>query len=483
MRHWQRGLVVLIFVVALGPGASEEAASQPRPDLDFRVSLDELGFVEAASKPTLAAIAAAVPNATDVFVFSHGWNNDRASAEKAYRDFTQGMVAMRPAGRLPATFKPFSIGLYWPSALFPLSCTEAASGKSAVDGWARAAFPSAVTRPGFNQEVDRIHKAVDDELKSGPIARATVEELAGLVSEWSVREGSGRDAEMDGEATILGQSADATLRFYEDALARNRDVASAGNLKVDSLCGVLNVTTFWTMKRRAGVVGARGGYEILTTIRKAGGAAVKIHLIGHSFGTKVLSAALLGVAGQAAQRVSSLTLLQGAFSHFGFTEVAALRSFGINATSGGLYAAVVNARLVDGYVAVTYSPLDRPNAIFYPLGAAVAQDYLAFRMDPNKGPALVTVFAARPRDEAIAAPPLPRSGGVAPVPKYGALGANGSLGTSGKYFKLTTGYQGNGLPRDRGVLNVDASDVITGHSDYFKDEVYRLLWDVVLLSR
>ena len=44
---------------------------------------------------------AADPTITDIFVFSHGWNNDWNVATKRYRDFIGGYLAHRAAAGLP----------------------------------------------------------------------------------------------------------------------------------------------------------------------------------------------------------------------------------------------------------------------------------------------------------------------------------------------------------------------------------------------
>jgi len=45
-----------------------------------------------------------------------------------------------------------------------------------------------------------------------------------------------------------------------------------------------------------------------------------VHLIGHSFGARLVSFALSGVGAPAASPVASLLLLQGAFSHWSFAH-------------------------------------------------------------------------------------------------------------------------------------------------------------------
>jgi pimeloyl-ACP methyl ester carboxylesterase len=67
--------------------------------------------------------------------------------------------------------------------------------------------------------------------------------------------------------------------------------------------------SFWLMKRRAGQVGTRFGREYLSVLT----GSVRTHLIGHSFGGKLATAAVA-----AGGRPESLTLLLAAFSAFAF---------------------------------------------------------------------------------------------------------------------------------------------------------------------
>jgi hypothetical protein len=77
---------------------------------------------------------------------------------------------------------------------------------------------------------------------------------------------------------------------------------------------ILRVLTVYQMKDRAGTVGAFGVGPLLRDLLAA--KEVKLHLIGHSFGGKVmLSAIAVGEPFAAGRKVESLLLLQPAVSH------------------------------------------------------------------------------------------------------------------------------------------------------------------------
>jgi pimeloyl-ACP methyl ester carboxylesterase len=67
------------------------------------------------------------------------------------------------------------------------------------------------------------------------------------------------------------------------------------------------------------VVGKEGLGPLLGRIHQAD-PQVRIHLIGHSFGARLVSFALAGLPDPANSPVKSLYLLQGAFSHFAFAD-------------------------------------------------------------------------------------------------------------------------------------------------------------------
>ena len=54
---------------------------------------------------------------TDVFLFSHGWNNDWKAATKRYESFITGVQSLRTKHnlRLPDPYRPLLVGIFWPS--------------------------------------------------------------------------------------------------------------------------------------------------------------------------------------------------------------------------------------------------------------------------------------------------------------------------------------------------------------------------------
>lgn len=70
------------------------------------------------------------------------------------------------------------------------------------------------------------------------------------------------------------------------------------------------------MKDRAGHIGRSGLAPVLARLRAVAPGA-RVHLVGHSFGARLVTAAAAGGAGGT---VGSLSLLQAAFSHYAFAR-------------------------------------------------------------------------------------------------------------------------------------------------------------------
>src|SRR6185436_4156307 len=64
---------------------------------------------------------------TDVFLFSHGWNNDWETASKRYDAFIDGYVGLRKKHALATSpgYKPLLVGIIWPSTALVLPWEEA----------------------------------------------------------------------------------------------------------------------------------------------------------------------------------------------------------------------------------------------------------------------------------------------------------------------------------------------------------------------
>lgn len=137
----------------------------------------------------------------------------------------------------------------------------------------------------------------------------------------------------------------------------------------------LRAATYWKMKARAGRVG-REGLGPLIARWQAKVPELRVHLIGHSFGARVVSYSLAGLAPPGSlpsTPVGSLMMLQGAFSHFAFAKRLPHRD-GKGALTG------MQAR-VDGPIVVTHTLRDSALSRLYAGASLAARDDAAAAAD------------------------------------------------------------------------------------------------------
>ena len=193
---------------------------------------------------------------------------------------------------------------------------------------------------------------------------------------------------------------------------------------------LLNLGTYYEMKGRAGDVGSTGVADLLADLRAAN-PDLRIHLAGHSFGARTVSAAAR--AGDKALPVASVSLLQAAFSHFSFAD---------NWEPGkdGLFRSVLATQRVSGPIVVTHTRNDRAVGVAYAIASRVAGQVAQGVGDAGD--------------------------------KYGGLGRNGALktpeATSGRL--LAAGAAAYDLQPGR-VHNLLADEFISNHGDVAGTEV------------
>ncbi len=81
----------------------------------------------------------------------------------------------------------------------------------------------------------------------------------------------------------------------------------------------VRVLSYSIMKARAGDIGRTGLGPLLAALHTRS-PQVRVHLLGHSFGARLVSFALAGIDRPSASPVASLLLVQGAFSHWSFAH-------------------------------------------------------------------------------------------------------------------------------------------------------------------
>jgi len=364
------------------------STGEPVWDLQF----DENGqLTSPAQGGVLAEVAAA--GVTDLFAFSHGWGTSQDSARSLYdqmfpmiRNAAQGLAGLPKIG---------FAGIYWPSLWFPPTPATPAStaGAQQADAGAQVdlsagtaalsgADIAAALVPGFADPaqqavITQIGQLIDAGLAPAGAAQPDdakqqqLQQISQLIKSLTPppADGGYEDA---GETALLltGDPVDdyqATADVFGSApsAGAQQGIADWFGKAVNGAKDVMRVFSYTTMKARAGTVGQNGVGPLLAALH-AQSPAVRVHLIGHSFGARLVSFALAGVGPPDGSPVASLLLLQGAFSHWSFAH-AQDNPFG---SPGALNA---YADRVRGPLVATHTVYDWAVGVWYPKASFLAQ--------------------------------------------------------------------------------------------------------------
>jgi hypothetical protein len=316
---------------------------------------------------------------SDTFGFSHGWNNDWKTATTAYAVFIHGFMQL--CGQLdlslPEPFRPLLVGVFWPSIILLTSDENAPQIASQL---------SEATAPD-QLEVERIGDQIDDDaveryyelVQRGTLTREEVVELAQLITPANEQHDdplddlppADRAGEFDFEAVadLLDtqsssiETADFGAFGTGNSMPKELNCARTGDFVRRILPrDALRALTVYRMKDRAGVVGARGVGQLLVELLAA--CSSRVHLIGHSYGAKVMLSATCFPS--LSRQVESMLLLQPAVSHLCFADVVPGRD-----RHGGYNAAL---RRVRRPILSTFSQFDFPLTHLFHLGGPRCSD-------------------------------------------------------------------------------------------------------------
>jgi hypothetical protein len=394
---------------------------------------------------------------TDIALFSHGWNNDEAAATSLYQRWF-GLLAAQVDANRPIGY----VGIRWPAELWrdePIPNFDPGAGAghpgvAAVDETTRmveasspAIDPAQLADlkdmfPEGSEQLDTIAR-----LLAGSPAPGRARELMNAMREFNSAIGV---KSSDGETKASKQPGmldkkrdpDAVFGDFADGLADAGVEVDGGGKAIFGDVGsrilngakeALRQLTYWQMKNRAGVVGQKGLGPVIDRLASEF-PGLHVHLIGHSFGARVVSFALAGMSEAAPSTVKSITLLQGAYSRF---------AFGHGLPFGGDGALDGKQGRVDGPLTVCFSSHDSALSVFYPLASAAADDDKSAIGDP--------------------------------LAQFRAMGQLGAFNSESR----TLGSVGTSYPFNAGqILNLDASDVVVAgdspsgaHSDIFHPEL------------
>ncbi len=397
---------------------------------------------------------------TDLFIISHGWNNDEKDAHALYQALFTNVKAQEQ--NVNVAGRTFAVaGVIWPSKRFD-NAQDKPNAASIGDGSSRLMRQidtlQAFLADGPNAAKDKADldraKTLIPKLETDAAARkefnaivlARLPKSVGEEGGWFINEKIGSD--MNADDTLLKQLGSPPPKVastggggaasmgigHKPAQPTGPTFQGAAGIG-DFLKGVvagasnlLNYVTYYQMKDRAGTVGRNGVNAAVQKIRSTL-PNVRIHLVGHSFGCRVVTAAATGATPSPKGFVDSLTLLQGAFSHYAFAQ-----KFD-ESGKPGFYRNLVDESRVSGPTIITHTRADDAVGIAYAV-ASRAMHQIASALGDRNDP-------------------------------YGGLGSNGAQKTTeareGKLPKAGAAFD---QPLAKGTMtNLLADGLIANHSD------------------
>ncbi|MFI7530357.1 hypothetical protein [Nocardia salmonicida] len=453
-------------------------------DLDYHlVLLDRDGAERSEADGTKLSHALsdlAAEGVTDIFLASHGWQGDIPAAIAQYDAWTAVMTTQevdRDAARAAVPeFTPLVIGVHWPSLPWgkeevaqavlgetddPLVAERALSDAEIVDRYAARLNNSSTSRACLTE----IIALADDPRIGSALLAGTLPDRLDSAYQALFHESGLATA---GAHAPPGDDQD---RFAPLAITEAWDTElSGGSVDIPGLLGSgtaasvrdlvlapVRQLSFWAMKHRARLVGERGVHDMVRVLQERAPDA-RIHLMGHSFGCIVVTAAVAGPQRHGGfphrlpRPVETLFLVQGAMSLWSFAEQIPFAEHPC-----GFYRPLCcDPRAVAGPIVVTHSAHDRALGTFFPLGAGFGAELTL---------------------------------GYEHLPQFGATGTYGAHGAeptvAHRILDSTAQYR-----FEPGTLyNIEADAVIRhgagpagAHSDIAHPEVAHLFWQAALAS-
>lgn len=403
---------------------------------------------------------------TDLFVISHGWNNDMEEARKLYADFLAQVRVEIDSNRPPGLeLREFAVlAILWPSKKFAdedLIASRAASIGMDISEEEEIrqrldSLKGVFDHPDTDAHLERAKQLVGQLDRDENVAADLVDLIRSLPNKGELHPDDNSDEFFRLPAHELVNKLSrpdipippaggmgGAVNFNPSPSGMDIGEAAGFNLfggVKSAIQKVLNYTTYYQMKERAGTVGKTGAYQVLGQIRKKA-PDLKMHLIGHSFGGRLVTAIADGPEGSEPIWPTSMTLLQAAFSHHGFAEK-------FDGARDGFFRKVVKDKKVKGPILITHSIKDIAVGKAYPVASKLSGDDASDFGGPES--------------------------------RFGGIGRNGAQFTPEAENNTPLGPITSTYQFQAGKLyNLKADNLILGHSDVTKAEIaHAFLWAV-----
>jgi len=336
----------------------------------FPLTFDQHGEMEAPGEfSAMIERAKAAPPATDVIFLAHGFRNDVDDATTLYNTFLKTFRAHFSRAELSelAARRFVVAGIYWPSKPFRETYGDQGGTRSLQDP-ARAMADAKAQLEDFKREdaTPAQRRKLDKAIKLLPKLKDNLkaqDEFVDLVL--ALLDASPPDT-TEGLPQVRTRSGSEVLASLSAPVAGTRGIGDKLGDVAGSVGHFLNLATWYVMKDRSGVVGSVG---VARAVREFHAACptVRIHLVGHSLGGRLMAGGVKALGEAPRLQVDSLTLLEAAFSHFGFS---ADNGKGVP----GFFRDVIVKQVVKGPFVSTFSTEDTVVGRAYSIMSRLARD-------------------------------------------------------------------------------------------------------------
>jgi hypothetical protein len=359
--------------------------------------------------------------ATDVILIAHGFRNDENDATGLYDRFLTTLRDHLTSGAFPgvASRKIAVGGVYWPSKQFQESfasgSVQAVGSEIAEKEAIKAKLNDLKATVAHGDQKSKIDKAIAllDQVNNSKTAQNQfVSHILSLLDTHDPDPTEGADRIRATEGSVLLDKlkipiivASGAPRGQGGTQAVGAAAAghTGGTQSLESAFGsvfgrigqFLYLSTWYVMKDRSGAVGSAGVAQAVRDL-KAASPNVKIHLVGHSLGGRLMAGCAKSLA-QTGGHVESLSLLEAAFSHYGFSP---------NNGKGqaGFFRPVIDKKVVTGPCIATFSAQDKVVGTVYAVASRLADDNVKAIGDANDPFGGIGRNGAQKTTEAVSGP-------------------------------------------------------------------------------
>jgi pimeloyl-ACP methyl ester carboxylesterase len=364
---------------------------------EFDVEFTRDGTVHDEQQVT--ALLEGLDGATDLLVLAHGWNNDLADATALYDELVGNLASqLAAAGEHGPQLAVMRV--FWPSKKF--------TDEDLIPGGG-AASATSENEAALRQSLEALKRDPDRLGGTGvnPLRAANIDKAIALVGDLEESEAARREFVLRIRAVLNPDDAheeDASVEFFQlepeelferfsEEVPMELEVDAGGAASVDEggaaflgdfLSGIgaaarriSNYATYYQMKSRAGTVGKVGVAPTIARVRAAR-PNLAVHLVGHSFGARVVIAAAAALPPGGGSAPVTVTLLQAAFSHNGIAQ-----GFDDKKKKNGAFRTILQDQRVSGPIVITHTKNDRAVGVAYPLASRIAGDQSAALGDAN----------------------------------------------------------------------------------------------------